>query len=261
MHRRIASYALAIGLASGAACSVPAHAADATTCGACFERTVERIGTSPEGRAINVVSRGRADADIDVVVVGQIHGNEPAGIAVVRALSSGVPPRRVRYWLIATLNPDGLRRRTRQNVRGVDLNRNFPFDWRGGGRAFDPFYPGPRAGSERETQALMMLIGRVRPDLTLWYHQHAALVDRPSGQWRIALASVYARWSRLPLRGGAFGRLHGTATSWQHHVQQRSAAFAVELPPGVLDATAVSRHADAARRTALAAAFDDVRSP
>jgi protein MpaA len=226
-----------------------------------FERRVERIGTSVAGRPITVTVRGRRDADVDVLVVGVIHGNETAGLPVVRTLERALPPRRVRYWTIHGLNVDGAARGTRQNARGVDLNRNFPGSWRGGGRPFDTYYPGRRAASEPETRAVMALVRRVRPDVTIWYHQHATMVIRPDGAWRQALARTYERTSRLSMRRYPDTGLRGTASSWQQRELPRSLALVVELPAGRLDAPAVARHADAVRRTAIAAAFDPVRSP
>ena len=79
-----------------------------------------------------------------MLVVGSIHGNETAGHAVVARLRALEPPPGVQLWLVRTVNPDGALIGTRQNARGVDLNRNFPFRWRGGGRAFDTFFPGRR---------------------------------------------------------------------------------------------------------------------
>ncbi len=59
-----------------------------------------------------------------VLVVGCIHGDECAGTAVVRRLEQ-LPPPDFDLWVVPTLNPDGRAAGTRENARGVDLNRNF----------------------------------------------------------------------------------------------------------------------------------------
>ncbi len=61
-------------------------------------------------------------------VVGCIHGDETAGIAVACALERISPPD-LDLWILPDLNPDGVAAGTRRNAHGVDLNRNFPFDW------------------------------------------------------------------------------------------------------------------------------------
>jgi beta-N-acetylhexosaminidase len=192
-----------------------------------------------------------------VLVVGSIHGNEPAGHAVVRRLRRLVPPAGVQLWLVERANPDGVAAGTRQNARGVDLNRNFPYRWAGGGRPFDTYFPGPRRGSEPETRALRALIARVRPDLTLYYHQALRLVALPRGADRTPVRA-YARRVGLPARW--LPRYHGTATGWQNHRFRGTTAFVVELPGGPLSRHAAGRHARAvhavaaARATAAAAA-------
>src|SRR3712207_5325027 len=109
-------------------------------------------GYSVQGSPITAVRSGAADAPRTVLVVGVIHGNETAGRAVVRSLRHTTPPAGVQVWTVASLNPDGEGAGTRQNARGVDLNRNFPTRWKTAGRPWDVFYPGPSAASEPETR-------------------------------------------------------------------------------------------------------------
>jgi N-acetylmuramoyl-L-alanine amidase/Zinc carboxypeptidase len=202
----------------------------------------ETYGTSIEGRPLEVERVGDPGAAVRVLVVGSIHGNEPAGHAVVRRLRGLRPPAGVQLWLVEQANPDGVRAGTRQNARGVDLNRNFPFRWAGGGRPFDTHFPGPRRASEPETRALQALVSEVRPDLSLHYHQHMRLVVLPRGADR-APVRAYARRVGLPARW--LPRYHGTAIGWQNHRFPGTTAFVVELPAGPLSRRAAGRHARA----------------
>src|SRR5690242_7822609 len=108
------------------------------------------IGHSVQGRELRVTRVGEEGAAVNVLVVGDLHGNEPAGEAIVARLRTASVDG-VTFWLVRTGNPDGRAADTRQNARGVDLNRNFPWRWRGGPRG--TYYPGPKAGSEPETNA------------------------------------------------------------------------------------------------------------
>jgi protein MpaA len=222
---------------------------------------VELLGRSQGGRPITVTVRGAADATTDVLVIGVIHGNERAGVPVVRRLAHSTPPIGVRYWLVSSLNVDGAARDTRQNARGVDLNRNFPFEWVGGGGAGDTYFPGRGRASERETRIAMALVRRVHPDVTVWYHQHMNIVVKPPLPWRQRLAAIYARVTGMVVRTYPGPALHGTASAWQHAEQAHSLALVVELPAGTLRSRAVIAHALGVRRLALAARADAISSP
>jgi protein MpaA len=184
----------------------------------------EVLGDSFDGRPIRVFHRGDPD-DVRLLVVGCIHGDECAGVRIARRLRKGPPRRFLDLWILPSLNPDGRYANTRQNARGVDLNRNFPYRWRPGPRG--RYYPGRRPASEPETRIAMHLITRIDPDVTIWFHQPLALVDA-SGTIRIERR--YARLVGLPLEH--LSGLHGTATSWQKHTLRGTEAFVVELPGG-----------------------------
>jgi protein MpaA len=179
-----------------------------------------------------------------VLVVGCIHGNECAGLAIVRRLERlGAEPG-VDLWLVPEANPDGHALGRRQNARGVDLNRNFPWRWRRLPRG--TYYSGSRPGSEPETRALVGFLRRVHPTLTIWFHQHMRLVDESGGD--VAVERHFARFVGLPLR--RLPRYPGTATGWENHTFADTTAFVVELPAGEVSAIATDRYARAVRAVA-----------
>ena len=192
----------------------------------------ERIGTSAAGRPIQAVRVGNPRARTRVLVVGAIHGNEQAGRAVTRRLRSLRPPRGVELWIVDDLNPDGAAAGTRQNARGVDLNRNFPYRWRAQGAPFDTEHSGAAPLSEPEARAAHELIERIRPRVTIWYHQALRIVVRSPGD--LTLQRSYSERSGLPLE--PLGFLPGTAVGWQNNAFPRDTAFVVELPAGRLPA-------------------------
>jgi protein MpaA len=173
-----------------------------------------------------------------ILVVGCIHGDECAGTAVTGRLVRAGPPAGTRLWIVHDLNPDGHAAGTRQNGRGVDLNRNFGAMWRPIGRRGDPQYSGPRPWSEPETRLIRALILRVHPTVTIWFHQPQGLV-RAWGR-SIPAARRYARLAHEPFR--ALPWPNGTGPNWQNHRFPGVPSFVVELPPGPLSPAAAQRH-------------------
>lgn len=207
------------------------------------------FGRSVQGRPLRFVRVGDPDAHARVLVVGCTHGNEPAGRRVVRRLARIRPPRGTALWLVPTLNPDGEAAGWRWDARRVDLNRNFPWAWAPTGPPGSVYYAGPRAGSEPETRALQRLVRRVKPDASLWYHQHLRLVYRQGGA-RPGLIAGYARRVGLPVVPSP--GYPGTAIRWENHAVPRSTAWVVELPAGRLTLGAARRHARAVLAVARA---------
>jgi N-acetylmuramoyl-L-alanine amidase len=211
----------------------------------------EQIGRSAQGRAVTAVRVGSPAAPRKILVVGAIHGNERAGVAVSRRLRRARPPRGTELWLVDTVNPDGVEAGRRQNARGVDLNRNFPVGWRAGGRPFDPFYPGPEPFSEPESRLVRDLTLRIKPRVTVWYHQMKNLVTKHTGG-DVRLEALYARAARM--RHRRLAPLPGLATTWQNRTVRGSTSFVVELPGGRLSSRSTRRHAGALLSVAKAVA-------
>jgi hypothetical protein len=97
---------------------------------------------------------------------------------------------------------------------------------------------GPNPLSEPESRAIAGLIQRVRPTVSVWYHQHLRVVDESGGS--VALERRYASEVGLPLR--RLNRYPGSVVSWENRVLRGSTAFVVELPAGMLSASMVERH-------------------
>jgi len=179
-----------------------------------------------------------------VLVVGSIHGNEGAGIAVTRALRSVTPPAGVQLLLVDRANPDGSASGTRGNAHGVDLNRNFPWRWHHLGGVY---HSGPRPASEPETRALRRFIRRERPDVSIWFHQHMNFVILQRGSDR-ALMRRYARVAHM--RTGTYPQVPGGVARWENHVLPGGSAFVVELAAGPLPSWRVRDNVRAVRSVA-----------
>jgi len=186
------------------------------------------LGRSQQGRPIFAWEVGDPSATRRTLVVGAIHGNEPAGIAIARALEHTRPPAHTVLWIVPDLNPDGVAAGTRQNARGVDLNRNFSYGWRVLGPPGTTFYAGPHALSERETRIAVKLVRRIRPTTSIWFHQHLDVVDDSGTR-----PGVARRFAQLAGMGAArLASEPGSAVTWEDHILPAGAAFVVELPAG-----------------------------
>ena len=210
----------------------------------------ELIGASVEHRPIDVQRFGSADAERTVLVVGSIHGDETQGHRIVRWLGRHQAPRLddVELLLVRTVNPDGVAADTRGNAHSVDLNRNFPYQW----KPIPPssgYYSGPKPATEPETKAVRKFVRREDPDITVWYHQpwNRVLVPCGSGAGR-RVALRYAHLSGMKPRD-CYPSPPGSATGWQR-AKRDEKAFVVELPSGRLGDSAVKRHARALAKIA-----------
>ena len=206
-------------------------------------------GHSVRDRPIMVRRSGETSSPFKVLVVGSIHGDEPEGMKVIERLNhhfrEGV--RGVDLWTIRTVNPDGIKRGTRKNAHGVDLNRNFPFH-------FDPaltggYESGPGPSSEPETRTLERIARRGDFDLAIFYHQPWGETLVPcNGSGPAALR--YSQLSGLARDRGCDGYVPGSAIGWMHRAFDTK-AFVVEFNGyGKVSHNQVKHHARAVVRLA-----------
>ncbi len=150
---------------------------------------IEEYGRSLRGAELRVHLPARPRR----LLVAGLHGEEPETVQLARAILDRVDGADATCAIVLCANPDGIADGTRQNARGVDLNRNFPAaTWRAG---TTPSYPagidpaervpanrtnvsstGAAPLSEPESAALAALIARLGPDLVLDLHAPLELV-------------------------------------------------------------------------------------
>lgn len=204
------------------------------------------VGTSVQGRPI--VAHRVGSGRLRVVVIGVIHGDEDAGLAITDLLQRTVPPSGVELWIVPTMNPDGTALGIRGNANRVDLNRNFPYRWAPMGEPGYWQYAGPSRASEPETAAMVAFLRDLKPALGIWYHQDLFMISPGTGlDGRIR--AHYARATGLPLRRITGGRYTGVAATWQRSTIPGALAFVVELGPALTPAEAAV-HAAAVLDTA-----------
>jgi len=189
----------------------------------------EIIGYSAQGRPIVASHRGTPDGTV-ILVVGVIHGNEDAGLAILQDLRTMQLPPNIDLWLMDAMNPDGVANDERHNGNGVDLNRNFPHDWTQVSQLGDWEYSGTGPASEPETQAFITFTDRISPHLTLWYHQDLNRIS-PSSRKDGPLRDRYAALTGLPVLSVTGGTYTGVAATWVRTTVPDAMSFIVELGP------------------------------
>jgi predicted deacylase len=218
------------------------------------------IGRSVRGRSLVATRQGSPDAPAVILVIGQMHGDEPRGIDVVRELRTLMFPKDIQLWSISTVNPDGLLAHTRVNAHHVDLNRNFPYLWRANPSS-KIYFPGTRPSSEPETRAVITFLDHLRPDLVLSFHQAFRAVDAGPAKTQPWVQLMSAS-TGLPIKDvPCHGPCSGTMTSWFND-GYAGAAITVELPRRVtLHQAQIYAHAVYRASLALLACRSSTPSP
>jgi predicted deacylase len=214
--------AVSVALLAWPSWGPPAVASESRPVKAAYASQV--IGHSVNGRPIVAWHLGETRKP-KVVLIAGMHGNEPAPTAILRTLRDGKSVHGIDLWVVPTYNPDGLARGTRRNAHGVDLNRNYPYNW---APLTGSYYSGPRPASEPETRAMMRFLRKVRPDWVLSFHQPLHGVD--VAVQRPGFARRVARVLGLPTTTlDCGGVCHGTMTGWYNH---RHPGFALTVEYG-----------------------------
>ena len=169
--------------------AAPSTPADVTPVGFCDSSTIEQLGyrnmTGNTPAAVKQIGQSERGLPIvaehwgkvtgpQVLVVGQIHGNECAPAWFVEEIRKN-PPSEYGIWLIPTLNPDGLQDGTRKNALGVDLNR-------------DGF-----SQKASETHALLQFTSELQPALSIHTHAPYSWVGSFNGGVASRVASRMAK--------------------------------------------------------------------
>ncbi|MFW7381856.1 MAG: M14 family zinc carboxypeptidase [Oligoflexus sp.] len=158
-----------------------------------------------------------------VLVFAVVHGDELESGGVARRWIERLMNIKSRnsWRIVPVLNPDGMKRYTRTNANGVDLNRNFPSSdwdelalkwWKERRKSNPRQYPGDLAASEPETQCAMRHIDDFKPDFIVAVHTPYGVLDFDGPS--IANAPRYESlpWVSLGTFPGSLGRY-----MWKDH--------------------------------------------
>ncbi|HZC73909.1 MAG TPA: M14 family zinc carboxypeptidase [Jatrophihabitans sp.] len=175
---RLAIVLAATTVASGFVMLVAATPARAAQLPTAVIRT-KLLGHSVQGRPIRAYELGNPYSHTKAVILGEMHGDEPAGVTLVRSIiRAHYTVTGLDLWVIPTMNPDGYAQHTRKNAHHVDLNRNWPHNW---AHLTGMYYSGPRPLSEPETRAMYGFLKWLRPRYLVSLHQPLHGVDTTDG--------------------------------------------------------------------------------
>ena len=149
---------------------------------------------SVKGQTLWVRDMAPPNANLRVLVVGAIHGDELSSASVAFhwiKQAEQMPsdsPQTIAWRFVPVLNPDGIMVQPprRVNANGVDLNRNFPTpNWERDAKIYwekrtskDPRrYPGPKPLSEPESQFLHQQMQSFQPNLIVSIHAPYGVLD------------------------------------------------------------------------------------
>jgi protein MpaA len=179
------------------------------------------------------------------LVWAAIHGEEHVTLQAAQHLLRVVHADDACAVVVPVLNPDGVLAGTRQNARGVDLNRNFPGPtwqptpsptfWstsvtRTTERRTQLSSPGPAPGSEPETQAIMSLVEELEPEFVIDLHTPLECVIAMSER-AVPMAEHLAAPASLRVVRELEGPTPGDSASWCESRGAIAVTYEFELEP------------------------------
>ena len=193
-----------------------------------------QYGKSVQGTALDIY--GPQSGPVDILLMAAIHGDENETTVILSEALRRLPVSTLKNPVILSANPDGILRGTRCNVRGVDLNRNWPTDnWspaavhhKAHGETIRDIElsPGESAASEAETQSLINLVMKLEPDTIVTLHAPLGCIDDPEAT---PLAQWISRQVQLPLVPDVGYATPGSFGTWC--AEQEIKVITWELPP------------------------------
>jgi carboxypeptidase T len=242
---------------------------------------LETIGKSWEGREIIALHLNSSIAELEsghsnkpgIVFMGAHHAREHLSSEIPRMLAEHLLDHQGEaqintllntrdIWIIPMVNPDGAefdieggsyhlwrknRRLNEEDSYGVDLNRNYGFQWGTGGSSTNSSsdtYMGPEPFSEPESQAIRDFVSdHLNLKVLLSYHTYSELILYPWGhsydpipnqkdrQTFETMAKTMARWNGYkPQQSSQLYIASGDTTDWAYGTYGIF-AFTFELTP------------------------------
>lgn len=232
--------------------------------------TVESVGSSIEGRPIRALKIGvPAEGKAAMILTGTMHAREWLSTAVTMCMADQLIRdygtddqitellRTIDVYVVPMQNPDGYAyswqgerywRKNRRDGVGVDLNRNWGYEWGGEGASPNPGdenYRGTGPFSEPETQAVSQYMEGL-PALVshIDFHAYAEIIIYPWGygyapapdadtlsmiasNMASAISTVHGR-NYQPLQGANFYPAAGAVDDWAYG-ELGMMSFTIEL--------------------------------
>lgn len=162
-----------------------------------------------------------------VLVIGVFHGDEPDGEYLINRYLQEYNPTQNKLLFVPCLNPDGKAKNKRTNANDVDLNRNFPTSNWEKSTVKDAYYGGEKPASELETQFLVYILEKYKPDLIITLHEPYKIInyDGPAK----AIAEEFSKLTSYSIQSdigyptpGSFGTYCG--------IERNIPTITIELP-------------------------------